>query len=191
MDTPRSSSNGFFALVCIGILAICGYKFYHDRPTPQKIAVSRLVEPDYKRLFSEFDLNYPMDYVPKLSIARDRIHEKQKQADKDKQAVYGMAITLLDGMIDAGEERTQAMEAILRSAAKPRSSLDAGRAVHPASDLFLQSEMRRSYEALRRRKPALDKLLAQYQNAENQWNARLPERSLWEKYDVPSHHHGG
>lgn len=206
MDTPRSSSNGIIAVVCVTLLGLCGYKVYQDhlererlaklpppstprpkatpKPVVYSIAVSRLIEPIYFDLFSELNKDDPYDLVPKMTIARERILDKEAEAEQSKKPVYTIAAKLLDGMIPAGEERTEALEVLLKTAAQPRASLETDRTVSSSNQHFFASQLRRVTESLRKRKPALDTLFSQLRNAEREWNTRLPKDAVPEIYDV-------
>jgi hypothetical protein len=201
MNTPRSSSNGFLAIVCLGILAICGYKVYQDRlererlanikpqtprkPTEHAITASRLIEPHYVELFTDLNKDKPMDLVPAMTITRERIVDKHVGADGDKKAVYDLATKVLDAMIAAGEERTQALEAILKTDAQPRAALETGRTLNTSNQLFLESQTKRFTESLKRKKPSVDNLFSKLRTAERDWNARLPKDSPPEIYEIP------
>jgi hypothetical protein len=208
MNTPRSSSNGFLAIVCLGILAICGYKVYQDRlererlagitpapaPTQRKpiehaIAVTRVIEPHYVDLFADLNKDRPMDLVPVMTITRERIRDKHAAAEGDKKAVYDLAVKVLDAMISAGEERTQALESILKADAQPRTALETGRTVNTSNQLFLNSQIKRSSESLKRRKPSVENLFAQLRTAERNWNTHLPKNAPLEIYEIPSISH--
>jgi hypothetical protein len=214
MDAPRSSSNGILTIVCLGILALCGYKLYQDHlererlaelsriakstprpatpratPPPPKpieyaITASRQIEPYYIQLFADLDRNNPIDLVPPITIVRERVLDKHATASKEKQVVYEFATKLLDGMTAAAEERTQALESLLKTAAQPRTALDASRNTGTSNQIFLEAQTKRLREALMRRKPAVDNLFAQLRNAERQWNIRLPNDSPLEMYDI-------
>lgn len=206
MDTPRSSSNGLLVIVCLGLLALCGYKVYQDRlererlanmppppkprpatpapPREQTITVSRVIEPLYVDLFSDLNKDNPVDLVPQMTIARERILDKQAAAAKDKQAVYDLGTKLLDGMISAAEERTQALEALLKAASQPRAALDGGQSMTSSHQHFVAAHLRRGTESLKRRKNPLDTHFAQLRTAEREWNTRLPKNSPQEAYDM-------
>ena len=155
-----------------------------ETPKPKKkeylVAVSGLIEPFYAELFSELNRDNPVDVVPSLTIVRERILDKQSGREADRQAVYSLAVKLIDGMIDAGEERTQALETLLRLAAQPRAALESDRTAS-SKQLFLDTQTRRSMESLKRRKPPLDPLFTQLRTAENNWNSRLSKSALTEQ----------
>jgi hypothetical protein len=214
METPQPSSNGFLTVVCLGILALCGYKLYQDhlererlaqmsrvakatprpatpRPTtpPPKpieyaITASRLIEPHYVQLFSDLNRENPIDLVPTISIVRERVLDKHVTAPKEKQVVYELATKVLDGMIASAEERTQALESLLKTAAQPRGALESTNNKNTSNQLFLETQTKRLKESLMRKKPAVDNLFAQLRNAERLWNSRLPNDSLPETYDI-------
>jgi hypothetical protein len=195
MDTPRSSSAALITIISLGILAVCGYKLYLGRqkltpsakPEPREYAVkaTTLLEPWYEKLFSDFNLENPTDLVPVLTILRERIQDKRAGAEKDKQVLYDRAVELMDGMISGAEERTQALEALLKTAAQPRTTLETTRSMSSSNDHFLAAQMKRSMESLKRRKPALDNLFAQMSRAERDWNAHLPKNAAPESYKFP------
>jgi len=214
MDTPRSSTNGILIIVCLGILGLCGYKLYQDHlererlaripvvakatprpitprpatpaPKPIKYAItaSRLIEPHYIQLFSNLSRENPIDLVPMLTIIRERILDKHAAAPKEKQLIYELATKVLDAMIAGGEERTQALESLLKTAAQPAGSLESKLSSSTSTQHFLEIQTKRLSESLMRRKPAVENLLAQLRNAERQWNSRLPNDSFSETYDV-------
>ncbi|HET6409879.1 MAG TPA: hypothetical protein VFG14_18460 [Chthoniobacteraceae bacterium] len=204
MDAPRSSSNGFLTIVCVGILALCGYKLYHDKqekdrqsnqPVPIKsarkvpetmITVSQLIEPHYVELFSDLNRNNPVDLVPLLTISKERILDFRARSNEPKQAVFDHAAKLLDGMIVAAEERTQALESVLKTAARSRSTLDAPQATVTSNDLFLGTQTKRLVESLQRKKPALDTQFAALRTAEREWNSKLPPHAWADKYNIPN-----
>lgn len=193
MDTPRPSSNGLLVIVCLALLSLCGYKVYRDYSTPAPIAtvpsegtaiaVSRLIEPAYRDLFSKLDPARPFDFVPRLTFIREGISDKSAEAPIDKKAVYDLSIRLLDRMIPIAEERTESLEALLKTKSRPRSNLEATAMMDP-SDHFLDQQMRRGNDALNQRKLALDSLWAQLQDAEREWNKQLPKNSLPETYKI-------
>src|SRR4029434_1319805 len=82
------------------------------------------------------------------------------------------------------EERTQALEALLKSAGLPRTSLDAATTTNTSNQHFLDNQAKRLREALNRRKPAVDNSFAQLRAAERKWNAALPTDSQPETYDL-------
>jgi hypothetical protein len=143
-------------------------------------------EPRYIQLFSDLNKHNPIDLVPTLTIARERILDKHVAAPKEKQAVYDLAIKVLDGMIAGGEERTQALESLLKTAAHPIAALDTTRSMTSMNQLFPDAQTKRRKESLMRKKPALDTSFAQLRTAERQWNSQLPTNSRPETYrDIP------
>jgi hypothetical protein len=188
MSTPRSSSTGFYVIVCLALLAVCGYKVYHDGQanlfrTEYAIAVTRVIEPIYADLFSELNVHNPIDLIPRMTATRELILDKQSGANVNKRTVYGTAIKLLDGMIVAGEERAVALEALLKTSKQPRA-LETQRTMTSAGQVFVDAQKRRSMDALMLRKQGLDKLLVQVRREERDWNAGLPKNLLPEQYDL-------
>lgn len=154
------------------------------KPVVYSIAVSRVIEPIYFDLFSDLNKDAPYDLVPKITVARERILDKESEAAADKKSVYTLAVKLLDGMVAAGDDRTEALEVLLKTAAQPRAALETERTVNSSNQHFLASQLRRGTEGLKKRKPALDALFAQLRNAERDWNSRLPKNALPENYDM-------
>lgn len=193
MDTPRPSSHGLLVFVCLALLSLCGYKVYRDYFAPPSIptvpsqgtaiAVTRLIDPAYRDLFSKLDPGRPFDHVPRLTFIREGIFDKSDGAPTDKHAVYQLSIRLLDGMIPVAEERTESLEELLKTKSRPRSNLGITPMMDP-SDHFMDLQLRRGNDALKQRKLALDSLWAQLQDAEREWNRRLPKNSLPETYKV-------
>jgi hypothetical protein len=187
MSTSRSSSNGFYAIVCLAIIAACVYKWNQDsggsrNGSEYAIAVTQVIEPAYVELFSEININQAWDMVPRMTDIRKLIVDKQAKASVEKRQVYASALKLVDGMIDVGEVRTAALESLLKTTKQPRA-LETKRTSTSAAQLFIDAQKRRSMEALMVRKPGLDKLFAQVQDEERKWNANLPKSRLPEFYD--------
>jgi len=187
MSTSRSSSNGFYAIVCLAIIAACVYKWYQTSGASRNgseyaIAVTQVIEPAYVELFSEINVNQAWDMAARMTDIRKLIVDKQTKASMEKRQVYASALKLVDGMIDVGEVRTAALESLLKTTKQPRL-LETKRTSSSAAQVFIDSQKRRSMDALMARKPGLDKLLAQVQAEERKWNAKLPKSLLPEFYD--------
>lgn len=183
MHPPRSSSNGLYAIVCLGLLALCGFKFYQDHFKQQKRwqTPSRAIEPLYTALFSDLNKDNPVNLVPQIKAIRERILDHRATAAEGHGA-YDLAAKLLEGMVVAGEERTQALESLLKTAAQPRGRLDSKHSTTSTNDHFLAIQVQRRTESLRRRKPALDSLFAQLRTAEREGNAKVPQIPLSESH---------
>ncbi|MHA3771358.1 hypothetical protein ACXR0O_07465 [Verrucomicrobiota bacterium sgz303538] len=199
-------------LFAVGALVFAGYKLHTDqvksaadqaaaaarsealregsrkktsKPGPlDAVALSRVIEPLYKDLISPLDQNHPADLVPQLQITRERILDIQAHAEGEKKSVYAQSVTLIETMIAFAEERTKALESLIR-AAKGKSSLDSPTATSSSSAFFAQTSIKRWEDEKSRRKPALDQLFAQLRNTEREWNKRVGKDAAVERYDLP------
>ncbi|RYD63805.1 MAG: hypothetical protein EOP84_33310 [Verrucomicrobiaceae bacterium] len=154
-------------------------------PQLEAIALSRVLEPHYRDLFSSLDQHRPEDLVPPLEITKERILDMQTHAEPEKQVVYSRGITLLNGMIALAEERTKTLEAMLKTAAG-RSSLDSPNAVSTSTSFFTQTTIKRWEEEKARHKARLDQLFTALRTAERDWNKRAGKNALVERYDLPT-----
>lgn len=154
-----------------------------QKPAEKAIGITRVIEPYYVDLFSDLNVEYPVDLVPVLTIARERLLDRHATADKERKAIYELGAKLLEGMKDVAEQRTQLLEALLKSAARPNSTLETTQPMNSSGQHFLAGQARRSNEALKRRRQPLDSLFIQLRTAEREWNARLPENARQETYN--------
>ena len=206
MDTPRASSNGLLTVVCVALLGLCGYKVYQDRleserqanlaaitpkpkaspkpPIEKAVAIAHTLESFYVQLFADLNKEYPVDLVPQLTILRERIRDRQMEASKEKAAVYLAGIKLMDSLISAAEDRTDALEELLKVTAQPRPSLESGTTVNSSTQHFVSMKLRRFSESQKRKKAVVDALFAQLRNSEREWNSQLAKNSPPEFYDL-------
>lgn len=195
-------------LLAVGALVFAGYKLHTDQVKSaadqaaaaarsealqtktsksgvlNAVALSRAIEPLYKDLISPLDQTHPADLVPQLQITRERILDVQAHAEEEKRSVYAQGVTLIDAMIACAEERTKALESLVR-AAKGKSSLDSPTATSSSSAFFAQTSIKRWEDEKSRRKPALDQLFTQLRNTEREWNKRVGKDARVERYDLP------
>lgn len=197
MYTPHPLFNGLFATVLLSLVTFCG-----DAPgqaptappaspeTPQvasvperPIGLSAVFETYYQRLFSEVKIDDPADLVPPLTLARERLLDKSTKVDAQKKAVYDLGIKLLDNMKVVAEERTQSLIGLLKTAARPASSLETTKSTGSTNEHFLNLQLQRANDGLKRKKPALDAMFTQLKTAERAWNTRFPEGTRAENYN--------
>lgn len=195
MYPPRPSFNGLFVTALLGMVAFCGNAHGQAPAAPaapadptasvpdRPIGLSAAFEPYYKQLFEEVKMDYPADLVPPLTLARERLLDKSTKVDAQKKAVYDIGLKLLDNMKVVAEERSQALIGLLKAAARPTSSLDTAKSTASTNEHFLNLQLQRANDGLKRRKPAVDAMFAQLKTAEQTWNARFPEGTRAENYN--------
>lgn len=197
-------------LVALVVIAFCIHKFHNEnvkeaaekaaaearadalrsipkkvKPAPrQAVAISKMIEPWYLSLFSDLNRNKPEDLVPPLTIAKERVLDSKSMVEREKHPIYDMGVKVLSSMIDAAEERTKAIEAMMQAAANDKSSLDSENTISASKSFFAQSTMRRWEDEKRRRKVAIDQLFAQLRSAERVWNSTIGKDAVADSYDL-------
>lgn len=155
-----------------------------DRPTA--VRISRLIESQMVDLIGPLDQRNPVDLVPPLQILKERVIDKKLHADKRKLPVYDQAVKTLDVMISIADERTTALDNVLRVAARPASTLDSGNSITSSNGFFLEGAIKRWESNRAQRKAVLDQAMAQLRTAERDWNKIAGENAFPEDYDFGS-----
>ena len=152
-------------------------------PSPRAVAISRKLEPSYQALFSDLNRDSPADLVPPLEITRERILDKKTHVEPQKQPVYDAAAALVSAMIIVGEERTKALQELLKATAQSKASLETATTANRSSAFFAQGITRRWDDERKRRKPAVDQLFARLRDAERGWNQHVPPNARADSFD--------
>ena len=171
-------------LLVFGALGFFAYNNFLNRK--QAVAPSHVIEPFYGELFGPLSAVQPSDLVPPLKLLKERILAKQASAEPEKRALYDKTIALLNGMIPLAQERTKALEAVVKGA-KTKASLDSPYAPTSTTAFFARTTSQQWEQLKARQKPILDQMLIQLRTAENELNKRVGPKAEVEGYNLPEY----
>jgi hypothetical protein len=139
------------------------------------VPLSEVLDPHFKNLVMSLEKGESLDLVPPLQIIKQRTTEKRREIDPSLHPLCDEAVRCLDLMIAAGEERTQALEAALRIAARPPSALDEANVGTSANAFFLKNALKRWQTEIAKRRPAIEQSMNRLRTAESDWKKAFGE----------------
>jgi len=160
---------------------------FSDYHGPSAVNIAAILQPQRDVLASPITTRRPLDLVPPLTFFREKILDHQTRAPAEKKPVYDTALEVVDEMLKVANERTQALQALIKGTRQMPGSLDAREAdMRKTNAFFGQTVVKRWDDRSKVLMPKVDQLLLKLRDVEMTWNHSLQGSVPMESWETPN-----